>query len=406
MSGDPGPSLDFIGGDWELEVDTPVAVDADNVARIGATAFDGWGDESELPTRQWLYGTHLIRGRVSLDVAAGGIGKTAVKVGEALAMAAGRPLYNKPIYGGPLRVWLYNLEDDMDELTLRLRAAAKFHRVDRREIGDRLYVNSGLDQPVIVATQLPSGAAVALPVVEALIAEIRARKIDVLIVDPFVSSHAVSENDNNAIDLVVKRAWVRIAYETQCAVNLVHHIRKGNGEDATADSARGASSLIGAARSVQVFNRMSEAEAQQAGVPPEKRRFHFRVTNEKANLAPPPDRADWYRMENCDLDNGEKVGVAAQFVWPAPQDAVSPERKFAALQAIRAGEWRASSQSKQWVGLAIGDAIDVDMSEPEQVTTIKGIIKAWLKDGTLKAVERQDSRREMRQYIEVVEVQV
>lgn len=44
-------------------------------------------------------------------------------------------------------------------------------------------------------------------------------------VDPFVSSHAVNENGNNAIDAVVK-TWARIAKECNCAVDLVHHSRK------------------------------------------------------------------------------------------------------------------------------------------------------------------------------------
>jgi RecA-family ATPase len=82
------------------------------------------------------------------------------------------------------------------------------------------------------------------------------RKIDVLTIDPFVSSHEVSENDNRAIDAVVK-AWGRLADECNCSINLVHHVRKGNGTEANADSARGAKALVDAARSVIVFNRMT-----------------------------------------------------------------------------------------------------------------------------------------------------
>ena len=37
----------------------------------------------------------------------------------------------------------------------------------------------------------------------------------------------------------------KIADETDCAFVLTHHIRKGNGDDATVDSIRGAGSLIG-----------------------------------------------------------------------------------------------------------------------------------------------------------------
>jgi len=366
---------------------------------ILATQFAAWGDELDLPTRQWLYGSHLIRGRVSLDVAAGGVGKTALKVGEALAMAAGRDLFNKALPKGALKVWLYNLEDDQDELTLRLRAAAKYHQISEEDVGGRLYVDSGLDQPLVIASAQPTGTVIARPVIEALIAEILVREIDVLIIDPFISSHAVSENDNNAIDTVVKQGWVRIAHETGCAVNLVHHIRKGNGEEANADSARGASALIGAARSVQVFNRMSEDEAARADVEIEKRKFYFRVTNEKANLAPPPNRADWYRMESVELANGEKVGVARQFMWPTPKTAslFELDEIFAALAGR---DWRQSPQCNDWAGHAIGPIFDLDTSDKQQSRKVQDIIRGLVNNGHLRVVVKDDEKGRSKPYIE------
>src|SRR3546814_8795977 len=69
-----------------------------------------------------------------------------------------------------------------------------------------------------------------------------ARQIDVLTVDPLVSSHGLSdENDNSAMDMVAKQ-WGRIAKAANCAVVLVHHSKKLNGADVTMESSRGASS--------------------------------------------------------------------------------------------------------------------------------------------------------------------
>ena len=371
----------------------------ENIVRIGATPFAAWQPEDQLPVRRWLYGHHLIRGRVSLDVAAGGVGKTALKVGEAVAMAAGRDLFNKAMPEGALRVWLYNLEDDADELTIRLRAALKYHRVSRDEINDRLFVDSGLDQPCIVARQTGPGTTIAVPLVDALIAEIRARKIDVLILDPFVSSHGVPENDNGAIDLVVKQAFVRIAHECQCAINLVHHIRKSNGEEATADSARGASALIGAARSVQVFNRMTEDEAAKADVVPEKRKFYFRVTNEKANMAPPPERADWYRMNSVDLDNGEQVGVAAQFLWPAEKQ-IEDDKIEAIRAAMAGGQWRESPQATDWVGHAIGHILGFNSRDKAEAKKVQTAIRQLVKNEFLVIVSRDDGKGRMKPFVE------
>jgi hypothetical protein len=103
---DPRPTDDGMPA-WIREVppigDAVIAPDP-----IRATKFS-WRAESEIPPRLWLYGRHLLRRYVSVDVAAGGIGKSSVKIGEALAMASGRNLYGVDVHEGPLNVWLYNL---------------------------------------------------------------------------------------------------------------------------------------------------------------------------------------------------------------------------------------------------------------------------------------------------------
>jgi AAA domain len=78
-------------------------------------------------------------------------------------------------------------------------------------IGERLFVDSGRDQPLVIAVPLKAGGAMILaPVVESLIAEIVARQVDVIVIDPFVSSHKVAENDNGAMDTVINE-WGRVA---------------------------------------------------------------------------------------------------------------------------------------------------------------------------------------------------
>lgn len=85
------------------------------------------------------------------------------------------------------------------------------------------FVDSGLDGATLcIAVADRDGFRILSPVIEALVAELIARKIDVLVVDPFVSSHAVSENDNGAIDAVAKE-WARVAKRANCSIVLVHH---------------------------------------------------------------------------------------------------------------------------------------------------------------------------------------
>jgi hypothetical protein len=363
-------------------------------APIVATPFT-WRAEAEIPARQWLYGKHLLRRFVSVDVAAGGTGKSSVKIGEALAMASGRNLYGSEVHGGPLAVWLYNLEDPAEESERRIHATAKWFRIEPGHVDGRLYVDSGRDQRCVIATETEYGARIAQPVYEQIKAQIEARKIDCLIIDPFVSSHEVSENDNRAIDAVVK-AWGRLADECNCSINLVHHVRKGNGQETNADSARGAKALVDAARSVQVFNRMSPDEAALAGVAEDQRGFYFRVQNDKANLAP-PDKAAWYRMNNVSLDNGDQVGVACPWKWPELFEGISTSHLIAAQKAVANGEWRADPRSPQWVGTVIAQVLGWKVEDCRK--RIAGVLKQWVENGAFEIIDKEDDQRRPRKFV-------
>lgn len=365
---------------------------------VKATPFT-WRPEADIPARKWLYGKHLLRKFLSLDVAAGGVGKSSLKIGEALAMASGKAIYGKEMPEAPLTVWLYNLEDPADETERRIHATAKRFDLHPRDFGDRLYADSGRDQPLILATEGSDGCRIARPVVDALIAELQERKVDVLIVDPFVSSHQVSENNNMAVDMVAKE-WSRIADVCNCSINLVHHIRKQNGTEATADSSRGAVSLIGAARSVHVYNRMTPEEADKAGIDQAEAKFIFRTSNDKANLSP-PDAADWYRMNNVDLDNGDKVGVACSWQWPNAFAGITEDKLREIQKAVGNGNWRENMQSNDWVGQAIGSIVGKNPNDQREKKHLNQMIKQWIANGILEVETRHDEQRRPRLFVVV-----
>ncbi len=203
-------------------------------------------DPASIPRRQWLYGDHYIRGFVSATVAPGGLGKSSLTIAEALAMASGKPLLGVKSRG-QFRVWLWNGEDPRDELDRRISAAMQHYGLTPDDVGDRLLVDSGMEQEIVLARETRNGAIIVEPVAGALISALQRKKIDVFVADPFVSSHKVSENDNGAIDLVVKR-WAKIAFVTSSSIELVHHVRKTNGEEVTVEDARGASALVNGTR--------------------------------------------------------------------------------------------------------------------------------------------------------------
>lgn len=355
-------------------------------------------NSADIPQREWVYGHHLIRKFVSLTVAPGACGKSSLLIADALAMATGRDILGVPVYGGKLNVWLWNLEDPADELTRRIVATAQHYGIVTDNISGRLFVDSGRDQGLCLARQTRDGVEIMEPVAEALVAEIKARQIDVLVVDPFISSHLVSENDNGAIDAVAKQ-WGAIADRAECAIEIVHHLRKTNGMEANAESARGAVSLVAAARSVRVLNRMTAEEAVKAGL--DNHRGYFRVLDDKNNLAPAADRAEWFKIVPVDLPNGDSVGVVTRWTWPDPFADVTAGDLLAVQHAIHGKGYRANVQAKEWVGHAIAAVLNLDCDDASDRTRIKTMIKKWMANGALVKCEQTDESRKKRPVIEV-----
>jgi hypothetical protein len=233
----------------------------------------------------------------------------------------------------------------------------------------------------------------------------------VLIVDPFVSSHKVPENDNGAIDIVAK-AWSGIARVCDSAVELAHHIRKpssGSTSEITVNDARGAGSLKDAARSVRVLNTMSKEEAERVGIKPDGRRSYFRVDAGKTNMKPPAENTEWRELVSVPLDNGttehegDWVGVVTAWKMPGALEGVTTAHLFRVQKRISEGKWRENSQAKAWVGKAVAEALGLDVREPAVKKRIAGMLKTWIATGALKVVEDDDETRHKVDFVEVGE---
>ncbi|WP_207184198.1 helicase RepA family protein [Methylobacterium indicum] len=360
---------------------------------IRATPFV-WRDPKTLPPRRWLYGRHYIRQYATATIAPGGLGKSSLALVEALAMVTGRPLLGAEPRQR-LRVWYWNGEDPLEEVERRVLAACLYFGIDRAEIEGNLFLDSGREVPIVIARRLKDQTILQEPVIEDISAEIRSRGIDQLILDPFVSCHDVPENDNGAIDKVTK-AWGGIAGATNCGVELVHHVRKASGGQASysVEDARGGSALIGAVRSARVLNVMSPEEAGNAGVPGELRRRYFRVDDGKSNMQPPQDRAVWRHLESVGLGNGDDqdpedlIGVVTEWAMPGLFDTIDADALRKVQAEVRQGTWAENVQAGNWVGRLIGDVLGLDPGDTAEKAKIKRVLATWIKNGALK-VERQ-----------------
>jgi AAA domain len=358
---------------------------------IRATPYR-WPDPRSLPTRQWLLGHWLLRGEVTAIIAPGGTGKSTIGTALALSLASGQPLLGKPLPRGPQSAWIYNLEDSQDELDRQVSAACLFHGIVQDDCRNRLCVDSGLVQPLCTATEDRDGFVIAEGVFAQVAATVRERRISVVIVDPFVSSHTVRESSNEAIDAIAKR-WKRLAQETGCAVVLVHHTKKLGGREVTAEDGRGAVALRDAARVVLPLNAMSQAEAEELGITdPQLRRSLVRVDIGKANRAP-PDVATWIKLESQSLENGDDivpadyVGVASLWEKPDVFHGLSAVHLYMVQQGLATDDWRENVQAKQWVGHLVAKV--TGLSEEADKGRIKVILRTWRKNGALE-VEHRD----------------
>ena len=244
-------------------------------------------DLATLPPREWLYGRHYQRHTVSATVAPGGFGKTTLCMVEGVAMATVRNLLGEQPTER-LRVWYHNGEDSREELNRRLGAICLHYGIPQEELSGWFFMTSGNEVPLRVANgygELKIDSAL----IRGIEQEIVNNQIDVAVLDPLVTLHSVSEQDNNKMDTVV-RIFGSIADTRSCSVELAHHTRKllaGSTADYVVDDMRGASAIKDAVRAARMLNQMMEKDAEEVGIPEHERSTYFRVDRVKGNNAPP-----------------------------------------------------------------------------------------------------------------------
>lgn len=364
---------------------------------IVATPFE-WVNPKSLARREFVYGTHYIRKYVSVTSSPGGLGKTSNSIVEALAMVTGRALLgHKPPQ--PVKVWLFNAEDPRDEMERRIMAACLHYKLKPDDIAGSLFMDTGREQELVVAIDDKKGVRIQAPIVEAVVSQIKSNGIDVMIIDPFVSTHRVNENDNGAIDAVAK-LWGKIADETNCAIDVVHHIRKVSDRDATVEDSRGAVSLISAARSARILNQMSGDQASEAGINQEDRFSYFNVNAGKSNMTVRSGRVDWRKLVSVPLGNGrgltkpqDHAGVVTEWKWPSAEEIAgetTPEQLAQIKMLVDNGAYKEKANAKPWVGEAVAYVLGMDADEKATRKKITALLKQWFSDGHFHVAEERD----------------
>ena len=89
---------------------------------------------------------------------------------------------------------------------------------------------------------------------------------------------------SRSLNRTLQRSGLELRIDS--AFDAVHHSRKLNGSGAVVEDGRGASSLLGATRSMRALSKMSKTEADALGVGAEYRTL-FRFSDIASNMTPP-----------------------------------------------------------------------------------------------------------------------
>jgi hypothetical protein len=261
-------------------------------------------DPTIITPREWLMGRILKRGDTTVLVGIGAGGKTSLAITVALSVITGRPLLGMQVFQR-CKVWYLTLEDDRTELDRRIAAAMLHHEISKADIEENLYLHYGRERPLILAElseRLQDGMTVIrFTDIAELEDAINAEDFGLLIIDPLIKSHKLTENSNTDMDAVITELNA-LAYRTGCAILLLHHTRKSS--NGSVDDSRGAGSLVFGARIALMLRSMpAEEAADRFGVPRDDAWRHLRLDDGKVNMAPRGD-ARWFRLMTVELGNG------------------------------------------------------------------------------------------------------
>ena len=190
-----------------------------------------------LPPRPWIAPGYLLRGAVTAIVGAGGVSKSMLMIAWAIAIAVGRQYHGMhPV--GRHRVALYNCEDDDPEQQRRLTAVLTSMGLNPDHIADMVMRTGPTKVGALLARDPADKTLYRTAAMIDLVANLRAFRPAVVILDPLAELHTEDENANVALREVVAE-FRALAKELEMAVVLVHHTRKGMVIPGDMDAARG-----------------------------------------------------------------------------------------------------------------------------------------------------------------------
>jgi AAA domain len=305
-------------------------------------SLDEWSagmDPGPIKPRRWLLGNQFCRGYISSLFAAGGVGKSALRLLQVMSMALDRPLCGQHVFRRS-RVLLISLEDNDDELQRRIQGVLLHYGIERSELEGWMWCSTPIGRKIAFQDH---NKRVVGDLEKSIREAIERRKPDIVALDPFIKLHSLEENDSGDMNFVCD-LLVKIATETDIAVDIPHHVHKGQIAPGDADAGRGSSGIRDAGRLIYTLTVMSETEAKSFNISPDERFGHVRLDSAKVNIARRATAATWFRIIGVNIGNGtaeypagDTVQVAEPWTPPDAWSGLSNRTLNAILDAIEDG---------------------------------------------------------------------
>jgi hypothetical protein len=352
------------------------------------------GNDLELPPpRAWLLGNVFCREFLSSLFGDGGIGKTALRYAQYLSLATGKSLTGEHVFQR-CRVLIVSLEDNVVELRRRIWALRIKYSIKPEELKGwlKLWAPQATDGKLMTLNRF--GNTVEAELADSIRALIKHYNIDLVGIDPFIKSHGVGENNNNAIDMVVQ-VLTNMCAEFHIAIDVPHHVSKpklgANNEPGDANRGRGASAMKDAARLVYTLNAMTADEAKTFGINEHERWAYVRMDKGKVNIVPPARQTTWFKLVGVPIGNvneiykhGDEVQVVERWTPPDVMVDMTNEQEREILSRIEKGlsdgsrytDVRSAKKRAAWKAV-----VDVVPTVNEQQA--REIIKVWVRTKVL-----------------------
>ena len=262
---------------------------------------------------------------VAVFVAAGGMGKTTLKLFEAIHITLGFPLYGLAIHK-PGAVLIITAEDSREMLVARLREIAKAMELTDVQIAivmQRVRI-SDVSGNGFKVTEVRGDVVKPSAGIDLIIEACQEIKPVLIVIDPAVS-FGVGESRVNDAEQGLVEAARSLRKALNCCVQYIHHSGKQNAREKTIDqySGRGGSAFADGARMVHVLQSLTPAEwRDETGTELENGESGLRLARPKMSYCPPVGDIlirrkgyNFQHVERVTTNRQAKPDLAANQVW-------------------------------------------------------------------------------------------